>query len=352
MARAAIGATIYSPVAPAATAGNVAPAPVPPDDGEQTIGNISLAITKSRYCPIRWQGEESMQMNMAGGIGVLPIRAQQFAQAMRTLVNEIESDLCGLYVNASRAIIPNASTLFSANFADVANARKILADNGAPMSDVQCVIDTTAGAALRTLANLTTVPPSGISMLDQGVLISPYGVKIRESAQIVTPAIGTESNATLHATDNYAKGDTSMTLAAAGTGTVVAGDLVTIAATGQTTVQYVNKTLISAVSGATFVINQPGLVLAITDDAAAIAVRAAGTRNMIFDRGAIVLATRMPALPEGGDMAADRTTITDPRSGLSFEVSMYRQYRQVRYEIAIAWGCKVIKEEHLAILAG
>jgi len=91
---------------------------------------------------------------------------------------------------------------------------------------------------------------------------------------------------------------------------------------------------------------------AITADTLAIAVRASGSRNLAFDRSAIVLATRMPALPEGGDMAADRTTITDPRTGLSFEVSMYKQYRQVRYEIAIAWGVKVVKEEHVAILAG
>jgi len=351
VARAAIGQTIYSPVAPVATAGNVLANTVPPDDGEQTIGNISLAITKSRYCPVRWQGEESMQMNSIGGIGVSTIRAQQFAQAMRTLANEIESDLCGLYVNASRAVIPNDTSLFKTNLADIANVRKILVDNGAPTSDLQCVLDTTAGAALRTQANLTTVPPSGQSMLDQGVLISPYGVKVRESAQIKTPAIGTEADATLHATDNYAKGATALTLAAAGTGTVVAGDLVTIAATGQTTVQYVNKNLIAAVSGSAFTINNPGLVAAITDNAAAIACYKSSARNMAFDRGAIVLATRAPALPAEGDMADDRTTITDPRSGLSFEVSVYKQYRQVRFEVAIAWGVKCVKEEHLAILA-
>ncbi len=350
LSRAAIGQTVRSHVAPAATAGNVAAAPVPPDDGEETIGNISLAITKSRYSSIRWQGEESLQMDNLGGPGVTNLLRDQFAQRMRTLVNEIESDLAGLYVNASRAIVPNATTLFSANLADAALVRKILADNGAPLTELQCVLDTTSGAALRTLTNLSKVNEAGdATLLRQGVLLDIYGMAMRESAQIKTPAIGTEANATVN-TAAYSVGDVTLTLANAGTGTVVAGDVVSIA---NDTNYYVNKTLISAVATGTMVLNAPGLRTAIAGSASpAIACRAQGSRAMAFARSAIVLATRMPALPAGGDMAVDRTTITDPRSGLSFEVSLYRQYRQVRYEIAVAWGVKAVKEEHIAILCG
>ena len=102
LARAAIGQTVYSPVAPAATAGDVLANTVPPDTGEQIIGSISLAITKSRYTSIRWQGEESMQMNSPGGLGVRTLMRDQFAQGMRTLCNEIEADLAGLYLYGSR----------------------------------------------------------------------------------------------------------------------------------------------------------------------------------------------------------------------------------------------------------
>ena len=353
LARAAIGQTVRSFVAPAATAFTIVPDQMRTDTGNQTIGNISLSISESRACPVRWQGEESLQMNAPGGSGVQRIMVDQFAQAMRTLVNEIEADLAGLYVNASRAIVPDSSTLFSATLKDAANVRKILADNGAPLTDLQMVLGTTEGAALRSLTQLNQVNTSGdTSLLRQGVLGNIMGFDIRESAAVITPAVGTEANATLHATDDYAAGTETMTLAAAGTGTVVAGDLVTIAATGQTTVQYVNKTLIPAVSGSPFVINKPGLVLGITDNAAAIAVRAAGTRNLAFARSAIVLATRLPALPSGGDSAVDRTTITDPRSGLSFDVAHYLEYHQSAFEISIAWGVKAVKEEHIAILAG
>jgi hypothetical protein len=350
-AQAAIGQTIYIPVAPVAAATTIIPKQIRTDDGNQTIGTQTLAITKAKACPIRWQGEESKQMNSAGGVGVAAIKINQYAQAMRTLVNEIEADLAGLYVNASRGVIPNDTTLFKTNLADAARVRKILADNGAPMSDLQLVIDTSTGAALRTLTNLNSVADSGNdSMLRQGVLLNIHGMAIRESAQVITPAIGTEADATT-STANKAIGDVSIALAAAGTGTVVAGDLVTIANTGDTLTQYVNKTLIPAVSGAALVINAPGLRLAITDDTLAIACYKSSARCMAFDRNAIVLATRIPALPEGGDYASERTTITDPRSGLSFDVAVYKEYHQTAVEISIAWGCGVIKSEHVAILA-
>jgi hypothetical protein len=350
-ARAAIGQTVYFPVAPAATAKNIVPDYKRVDDGNQTFGNMSLAITKARGCPIRWQGEESMQMNSPGGVGVAALKVDQYAQAMRTLVNEIEADLAGLYVDASRGVIPSDTSLFKSNLADAANVRKVLADNGAPMSDLQLVVDTGTGAALRTLTNLNSVADSGTdSLLRQGVLLNIHGMAIRESAQVITPAIGTESGATT-STDDKSVGDVSIALAASGTGTVVDGDLVTIANTGDTTTQYVSSSLVAAVSSGTLTINKPGLRLAITADTLAIACYKSSARCMAFDRNAILLATRNPALPEGGDMASERTTITDPRSGLSFDVAIYKEYHQTAVEISIAWGVKALKSEHIAILA-
>jgi len=348
--RAAIGQTVRSHVAPAATAGDITPAVTPPDDGEQTIGNIDLAITKARRVPIRWQGEESLQMNSEGGPGRDNILQDQFAQAFRTLANEVEQDLGGLYVNASRAIVPDSTTLFSAGLDDAANARKVLVDNGAPTSELNCVIDTTTGAAMRSLGQLNSVNQAGDEdLLRQGVLGDIFDFKFRESAGVQTPAIGTEADATVNASA-YSIGDTALTLAAVGTGTVLAGDIVSIVGDAN---YYMNKTLIAAVSGGALTLNNPGLMAAIAGSASpAISLRASGSRSMAFARSAIVLATRAPALPKEGDMAVDRTMVMDPRSGLVFEIAKYLQYRQVQFEVSIAWGVKVAKEEHVVVLAG
>ena len=51
-------------------------------------------------------------------------------------------------------------------------------------------------------------------------------------------------------------------------------------------------------------------------------------------------------------MASDRIVVTDPFSGLSFDVATYLQYRQVQFEVSAAWGVKGIKPAHAAILLG
>jgi hypothetical protein len=341
VARAAVGENVRSFVAPAATAEDVSPGQLPPDDGDQTIGNVPIVITKSRMVPFRWTGEEQKGVNH--GPGYAGIRNNQIAQAMRTLVNEIEADMGQLVFQASRATGTAGTTPFASALGDTAQARKILSDNGAPLSDMQCVIDTTAGANLRTLAQLTKANEAGTTSLRaQGTLLELHGFQVRESAGVASHVAGTGASYVTNGA--LAKGATSIPVQT-GTGTVLAGDVVSF--NGDTR-KYV---VTGALSGGAFTIAAPGLMQAL-NTGAAVTVAAAYTGNAAFSRNAFVLATRLPALPQEGDMAVDRTTIVDERSGLAFEVSMYAQYRRIRYEIAAAWGKANIKPEHSAILLG
>lgn len=349
MARAAVGQTVRSPVTPAATATDITPAVTPPNDGDHNIGSVAMTITKARRVPVRWNGEEKLGLDNNGASYNVILR-DQFAQAMRTLVNEVEADVASLHVKASRAYGTAGTTPFASDLSDTAQVRKILADNGAPMGDLQMVFDTSAGAKMRTLTQLTKANEANdATLLRRGVLLDVHGFALRESAQVKTHTKGTGASAT---TDNagYAVGATVITLASAGTGTIVAGDAITFA--GDTNKYIVASGDADVSNGGTITLAAPGLRQAIAASATAITVVNNSARNMGFARSAIVLATRAPALPEQGDSAVDRMIVQDPVSGLAFEISLYLQYRQIQYEVALAWGYEMVKPAHATVLLG
>lgn len=347
--RAAVGQTVRSHVAPAAAASDITPGVTPPNDGDQTIGNKSITITKARRVPFRWNGEESRGLNN-GGAGILSIQQNQIAQAIRTLTNEMEADIGLLARKASRAFGTAGTTPFASSLTELNNGRQILVDNGSGISDLQFVMNTTAGTNMRNLTGLQRANEAGdTQLLRQGILGNLSGFDIRESAGVQTITAGTGAAATTNAA-GYAIGATVITLAVAGTGTILAGDVITFA--GDTNKYVVESGDADVSNGGTITIAAPGLRKAIPAAATNITLSATSARNMCFRRSALVLAARQPALPEQGDMADDRTVIVDDRSGFAFEIAMYKQYRQVQWEVCAAWGCASFKDEHIALLLG
>ena len=350
--QAAVGQIVRSHVVPAANALiDNTPAMAFPTAAYQTIGNQEIVITKSKSAPFSWQGNE--QDVLASGAGYISVRANQMAQAMRKLVNDMEADLCALYATTSRAAGTVGTVPFVSNTAALSTARKVLVDNGAPISDLQLVIDTNAGANLQTLFNINSARDQAAANLsDQGILTTIGSTQVRESAQIYTPTAGAMASATSTAAA-FTVGQTVIPLATAGTGVVAAGDVITFANdTNQYNIASVSFAGANPASGDTITLAAPGLRKAQGVATRAITVLAASPRNMAFSRSAIVLATRMPERPAEGDMALDVMTIQDPRSGIAFEVSIYPGVRMVTYHIGLAWGVKNIKPEHTAQLLG
>ena len=336
---AAVGQTIRIPVTNAVASSDVTPGATAPADGDQTIGSVDVTITKSKYVPILWSGEEAASV----GARYDEIRANQFAQAMRVLVNEVEQDLAGLYYAASRAYGGDKNS-FDSNLSDPANLRKILADNGAPMTDLQLVISTSQGARLRTLAQLTKANEAGTDeLLRRGVLLDIHGFSVRESAKVATVTQGTATGYVLNG--DHAAGSVGLTVMT-GTAAINKGAIITIA---NDAAKYVVAEDYAGNAGV-LKINAPGLKKAAAASAAITVATGAYEAALAFDRGAIQLVARPPLMPQGGDAADDVMNITDPVSGLTFQVALYRQYRQLKYEVALAWGVKAIKPEHIAVL--
>ena len=344
--RVAINQTLRVPISPSNGAvGTITPAMAFPAASDQTIGGKTLTITKQRFAPFSWTGEE--QRSMDAGPGFLTLQQDQIAQALRALVNEMEVDLAvAAYQGASRAFGTAGTAPFATNLTDPANIKKILDDNGAPKMDRSLVINTTAGAALRTLTQLTKANEAGdTNLLRQGALLPLHGLTVRESAQVQNVTKGTGAAYTTTAA-GFAVGTTAIPIIT-GTGTVLAGDVVTFA--GDT-----NKYVVAAGVAApgTITLAAPGLKQAIPAAATAMTIGGNFAGNVGFSRNAVLLATRLPEIPKEGDLATDRTTITDPVSDISFEFAVYPGFRMNVYHVSACWGVSVLKPEHIAILLG
>jgi hypothetical protein len=347
--RAAVGEPIKYPISPAMPAADITPAMTIPEPTDRTFGVGSITITKSRHVEFGFTGEEQRGLN--NGVGYNTIQADAFAQGLRTLVNEIETDLATTaYLNASRAYGTAGTTPFGTNTGETAQIKKILDDNGAPASERSLVIDTTAGASLRTLTQLTKANEAGTSMtLRDGELLNLNNFSVKESAGIITHTKGTAASATTN-NAGYAVGATVLTLASAGTGTILAGDYVTFA--GDSNIYLVVSGDADVSGGGTITIAEPGLRVAMSAATKAITVVGNSTRNIGFTRSALHLVARAPALPQEGDAAIDSMMLTDPRSGLAFDVRLYAGYRKIRAEVGMAWGTGAVAPRHIAALLG
>jgi hypothetical protein len=339
----AVGTTVRSHFTRVPTVVNVAPSMTIPEGTDQTIDNKSMELTKQRAVQVPWTGEEIRYVN--GGSGFETIYGDQVAQAMRALVNEMEVDLCDeIYKNASRGIGTAGTTPFASNFNEVAEVRQILVDNGMPTDgQASIVMNSLAGTRLRNLATLQRANEAGNdTLLRQGTLLDLQGLMLRESAGIRTHTKGTGASYLVNGA--RIAGATTITVDT-GSGTIVAGDIVTF---GSDTTQYVVAT---ALAGGSFTIAAPGLRAAVADNAS-VTLMNNRTANFAFHRRAAEIAMRAPAEPLGGDAAVDRMTIQDPFSGLVFQINAYKGYKKAMFDISAVWGVKAWKPEFIASLAG
>lgn len=351
--RAALNQLITSPVVGQMPAEDLAPAAASGDTPNQTIGNVQMQITKARSVPFGITGEENKGLNSSGNTAT--INRDRIAQALRTLTNEVEVDIYEeMYKSVSRACGTAGTTPFGTkdDFTDFANGLEVLDENGAPETDRHLVL---GSAGIRNLrgkqSSLFKANEAGTDdLLRRGVLGDVEGFGIHQSAAIRNAvAAGTGASATTNTT-GYPVGSTVITLAAAGTGTILAGDLIAFA--GDTRKYLVVAGDADTSNGGPITIAEPGLLKAIPNAATAITVTAAAIRNIFLHRSALQLATRAPAMPDEGDAADDVMIITDPVSKIAFEFCVYKQKRQVRYEVNLAWGKKLIAPRHAGLLLG
>ncbi len=321
-----------------------APSMTVPEGTDQTVDNKTLSVNQYASVQIPWTGEDVKHVN--NGAGYSTVYGDQIAQAIRAIVNTIESYTAGIVkAGSSRAFGTAGTTPFGSNFNEVAEIRQILVDNGCPIDNqITLVTNSLAGTKLRNLAQLQKASEAGNdTLLRQGVLLDLQGLMLKESAGIGLHTKGTGASYLVNSASITA--GTTTIPADTGTGTILAGDVVTFAA------DTVNKYVVgTALAGGSLALNDPGTRVAIADNNA-ITVGNNYTANVAFHRSAVEVVVRAPAIPSN-EIAQDIMDITDPWSGLTFQIASYGGYMKAMIEVRCLYDAKVWKPNHVATLLG
>lgn len=336
------GQAVKIPITPVATNEDVTASSSAPVGEGETIDTIDITIQKIRRgTPILWTGEDELGVSGSGMLN--PIQVDQFAQRIRSLRNEMEADCCAeAYLGAIKAGNVRGSIgtdPFASNLNNLTQVLKDLEDAGAPTSELQAVINTQSGMNLRNQSQLQKINEAGeTSLLRRGAIGELFGFTLRESAGMKHVA-GSASGFLVNGKAD--EGATEVTVDT-GTGTFNAGDVVTF---GDSTVLYVVK----SATATKITLDMP--LKADVADNSAVTVKNYKP-NACFSRGSIVLANRVPFVPSKGDIAIDRQIITDPLTGIPYELAVWGGAYQNSVTIATAWGVKNIKPENTVALLG
>lgn len=316
-----------------------------PEGDDQTVDSKTMSLSQIASVRIPWTGEDMKHVN--NGSGFETIYGDQIKQAFRGIVNTIEAHVATVaYQGASRAFGTAGTTPFGSDFNSIAEVRQILFDNGMPVTDgrISLVVNSAAGTNLRQLATLQKANESGgTELLRQGTLLDLQGFMLKESGQVQAHTKGTGAGYLTNGA--LSAGDTTIT-ADTGTGTILAGDVVTFAADSN------NKYVVTAaLSGGSFTIGSPGLRVDVPDGNA-ITVGNGYTANIGLHQSAVELAMRPLQKPMGGDAAVDEMVVQDPFSGLVFRISAYKGYNKAMFDVTALYQAKAWKEDAIATLLG
>lgn len=337
------GDLVKVPVAPVASNADFTPSNSTSTGTDATATAVDVQITKSRKNSFNLSGEQILSLENGGNYQEW-VR-QMLGQMMRALRNEAEADaVAAIKAGSSRATGTAGTNPFGTNINAIADVRKILRDNGAPLADLQMVFDTTSEAALLKLGIVTEADKAGSDAERRsGVLGRQFGFQLRQSAGITQHTKGTGASYTASTGGPFAIGTRDIPLIT-GTGTVLPGDVVTFAA--DSTNKYVVNSGVAAPG--TIALGRPGVLTAIPNSNA-MTVGNNYTPILAFERSAVVGVMRPPVMP--ANPIISQMAISDGM-GLTYLLLDIAQYGQRTWELHLAWGFKAVQSEFIATLLG
>jgi hypothetical protein len=351
----AIGDSVTVPIAPAATTGTYSPAMTASAGTDKIADSTTVTISANKV--VSWHLTGEQQRSLQNGASDKDWVKQMIAQGMRALRNDAETDLCSaIYKGASKAYGTAGTTPFATTIDEIPNIYKILKDNGAPMSDLQMIINTSAGLNARKLGIIQQADQAGSDAERRsGNFLKQFGFSIKESAGIASHTKGTATGFQIVAAGEAA-GQTTLSFDGSDSGTIIAGDVLTIGTGGGsgTGTDYDTKyvindpsTLTGAASG-NVIIGRPGLKVARVNDDEGV-LGSSYTANLAFERSAVVGIMRPPLIP--ASPLIKQMMISDDM-GMTYLMVEIVGDGMITWRLHLAYGFKVVNSEFCVNLLG
>jgi hypothetical protein len=338
------GDKVKVPVAPMASVSPFTPASTFPAGDAKVAGAVEVEITNSDKTS--WVLTHEQVQSLRNGGNFEEWVRQLLGQGMRALRNTAETAcLTAIKVGASKAVGTANVNPFGSSLHALADVKKILMDQGAPLAELQFVGNSASYTEMLKNKLITDASAAGAATERRtGIIDKQYGFDIRVSGQIAKHLQAAPGTA--YATNAAALAKALSVDVKTGVGAIPAGSIVSIADDASLS-KYVVSTAI-ATNADDLIINRPGFAAAIADNKA-LTFTGDYTPNFAFERSAIVGIMRPPILDETGIIST--LPITDP-FGVPYLLVELNLYGQTVWELHLAYGFKAVQPEHIAILIG
>jgi len=342
------GDTVYVPYTAKNTVAEYTPAAYADLGTAATASSIGISISKSYMDSWSVSGEQERSLlNGDNGAEWLRLKTEN---AMRTVRNAMEVLAFTAVKNgSSRATGTAGTTPFASDLTALTAAKKILVDNGASLSDLQCVMNSDAAMNLSNLGIYNQAMIAGSDTERRtGKYLPQHGFNISVSGGISSHTAGAGTGYDLTSASHPVGTTTLITESGTINGTgFVAGDVITKAGGATDANKYVVNTGLAATSG-NLVINRPGLVV-VGADADELTIGGSYTGAFCFERSAVVGVVRPPLIPASAIL---QTQLVTDQFGLTYLFVRCIGDGIITYRIHLCGGFKSVQSEHIATILG
>jgi hypothetical protein len=325
--------TVDIPYTTAGTVSDVNPGATPPTTQDTDTATVQLVMDKWRKRDFHVTDRQMDELNA----NFFALNTQQ---AVRDLIADINGDVFSSYKEIHGYVETSGGVPFASDVSTAAKAQKLLTDQLAPLNPrVACLSTTAYSNAVQLPAFQYVQNSADTNVQREGMLGRKFGFNWFYDQQTPSHTAGTGTGYLINSAA-VAVGDTTVDVDT-GSGTIVEGDIFTVAGDTQT---YAVQSFVG--STITF---SPAAKVAWADDAA-VSLKPDHDVSIAMHREAIAFGTR--PLGSANEMHNSLGKIvkdmTDPKSGLSLRCVVSSQYNQVAWEFQMLYGYKLVRPEYAA----